>query len=246
MIVHTYPDVIQTARELALSLADDIKKSIQARKAYTLALCGGNSPVYYLSQLAMQSIDWNWVHIFWAHERVVSPDSHHSNFKLAQQYLFDRIMIPHQNIHRIKGELRQMALNDYIQDIQTFFKKRIIFDCVVLGLNIKGYLSPFYAQSPVSDPDSGEVAMVSPHPYKSETQRIGLTLPIVNQARRIVLFVTGQDKSQVLKQFYNAQSGIKRSKSFYPVLNPEALEIYTDIDLKINPAGNRKTGPSGR
>lgn len=231
MIIKRYLDVIQTAREMAISLAEGITKSIQTRKAFTLALCGGNSPIYYLSQLAMLPIDWNWVHIFWVHERIVSPDSHHSNFKLTQQYLFDRIMIPHQNIHRIKGELRQIALDDYILDIQSFFKKQIVFDCVVMGLNSQGYISPFYAQSPCSLPNTQAIAMITDHPYKSDNQRIGLTLPIVNQAKRILIFVTGQDKKKVWKQFHESQIRQKSGKTHYPILNPLTLEVYTDINL---------------
>ena len=45
------------------------------------------------------------VHLFWADERCVPPDSPQSNFALADQWLLRPLAISDHHIHRIRGEL---------------------------------------------------------------------------------------------------------------------------------------------
>ncbi len=230
MIIRTFNDALHTARQMAAQIAEDIQKTIEQRNFFSIAFTGGNSPAYYLSHLAMQSVDWNWVHIFWHNERIVSPDSQHSNYRLIQQYLLDHIMLPHSNIHRIMGELKSKAADDYIQGLNTFFKNNIQFDVALLGLNINGYIAPFYPKSKLLLNRSVNQAEFVENPFKPNSLRLGLSADIINRSKRLFLFVTGSDKRDVLKEFLELMNHPKKNRK-YPKLDTEKLEIFTDIQI---------------
>jgi len=231
MIVRQFNDVFHASQQLAAYIASMIEEVSRKHKVFSLAISGGLSASYYLSHLSHQNIDWNWVHIFWANERMVSPDSQHSNFKMTQQYLFDKIAIPHANIHRIKGELKNSAADDYENELKNFFNKKIELDLTVLGLNENGYFSSLYPDSPAVDESIQDLALLLEHPINGNVKRVSLTLPVINQSKKIILFITGDDKRDMFARFVKEME-IYDKKSIYPRFNREKIEIFTDIDLE--------------
>ena len=76
---------------------------------FTVALSGGSTPRLLYEVLAQpparDQVPWAQVHLFWGDERCVPPDHADSNYRLARETLIDRVAIPLNNVHRIRGEL---------------------------------------------------------------------------------------------------------------------------------------------
>ena len=98
------------------ALADAVARHIVARAAgaiagtgrFTLALAGGSTPRAAYTLLASPAyasrVDWGLVQVIWGDERCVPPSDPRSNYRMAKEALLDRVPIPAQQIHRIRGE----------------------------------------------------------------------------------------------------------------------------------------------
>src|SRR5579864_8966658 len=103
--------------ELAAAAAgawvDEIQSTSQSRKPYCVALSGGRiTEKFFLltaEKAKARKTSFKHVHFFWADERCVPPDNPESNFKLADDLLFQPLGISESQIHRLRGELAPEA-----------------------------------------------------------------------------------------------------------------------------------------
>lgn len=175
--------------------------ALAERDLYTLALSGGSTPAPVYSRLAQRSkearLDWQKIAIFWGDERCVPSDNAQSNFRMAKETLLDNIPIPPDNIFRIMGELNpESAAQDYEGVLNAFFHNRVKrFDTVLLGLGDDGHTASLF---PGTDGLKETQHWVIPniHPY-TNTWRISLTYPAINQSRHIIFLVSGAGKAGV-------------------------------------------------
>ncbi len=124
--VKIYADSKDVVKALSKEIYKLTKSSVQDR--FNILLSGGNTPRELFKKIAKKypdSIKWARVHFWWGDERCVSPDNENSNFKQAQEFLLSQIVIPMENIHRIKGE------NNPDEEAIRLFKnfEKIINDC---------------------------------------------------------------------------------------------------------------------
>src|SRR3954466_10453761 len=80
-------------------------EALDARGVFHLALAGGSTPKRCHELLAERGVDWSRVHVWESDERAVAPDDEESNFLMIRRSLLDRIVIPDENVHRMRGEL---------------------------------------------------------------------------------------------------------------------------------------------
>ena len=102
-----FPTALDLAERLASDLANKIEKAEKDNSPLTLALSGGNTPKLLFSVLAEKyhsSVNWHFVNLFWVDERCVPPNDPESNYGMTYRLLLEKIDIPMQNIHRMKGE----------------------------------------------------------------------------------------------------------------------------------------------
>jgi 6-phosphogluconolactonase len=63
---------------------------------------------------------WRLTHVVWGDERCVPPDDPRSNYRMAKETLLDRVPIPGDQIHRIKGEVDpEQAAADYERELRA-------------------------------------------------------------------------------------------------------------------------------
>jgi 6-phosphogluconolactonase len=107
--VQVYPDANSLARAAAEYFVTLAAEAITARRRFVVALSGGSTPRATYTLLASREfasgVDWSCIHVFWGDERCVPPDHPDSNYSMARGVLLDKIPIPAENIHRIRGEL---------------------------------------------------------------------------------------------------------------------------------------------
>jgi 6-phosphogluconolactonase len=206
-IVKIYASPSELAEKFAEEMADMIARSAKKNKPFTLSLSGGSTPELLftiLSENYAKSIQWKYVHIFWGDERCVAPDNAESNFGMTKRLLLDKIKIPDDNIHRIKGEDDpcKEAMR-YSEEILTFTRKRDglpLFDLILLGLGEDGHTASIFPGHPellFSD----KICDVAYHPVSLQ-KRITMTGKVINNAEALTFLVAGKKKEVVVEKMF--------------------------------------------
>src|SRR5262249_40136326 len=108
--VEVFPDLkaltLAAARRLSL-LANN---AVQDHGVFTVALSGGSTPrmLYHLlatDETIRSNIPWPNVHFFFGDERHVPPAHAESNFRMANEAMFQQLRAEDLHVHRILAEL---------------------------------------------------------------------------------------------------------------------------------------------
>ena len=208
--------VFETPEQLALAAVERfVEYSNELRdmtESFSVALAGGNTPrqVYELLSTARfkNRVEWPQVHFFFGDERCVPPEHPDSNYAMAYEALISRVPIPAKNVHRMLGEgnANENALA-YENELRTFFAGLTWprFDLVLLGMGEDGHTASLFPDSAALKEMSRWV--VATRNEQSRQERITLTVPVLNHARRIMVLVTGKKKAQRLKEVLRPQPG---------------------------------------
>jgi 6-phosphogluconolactonase len=180
-----------TADEAAQRAAEVLAAAIDSARAIHgvahVALSGGSAVKAY-DQLGPMLPDWRDVHLWYGDERVVALDDEDSNHRQATEHLD----APDAIWHPIRPELgAEGAAEAYAQELGD-----TVLDVSLNGMGPDGHtasLFPGFAQL-----EAGGVCVAVHDSPKPPSDRITLTLPKLNQSRRIVLLATGSSKAPML------------------------------------------------
>jgi len=119
-------DEIRLAELAAERVTQLIIQAVAERGTAWVSLAGGTTPRRLYANLAdgrqqwRDRIPWRQVHLFWSDERHVPPDHPDSNYGMAKAALLDRVPVPAQHVHRIRGELpdAREAATAYEQELE--------------------------------------------------------------------------------------------------------------------------------
>jgi len=205
----------------------------RAEGQFSVALSGGSTPRSLYSLLSQnKSLPWDKIYFFFGDERHVPPDSAESNYRMVREALLSKVAIPPANVFRIPGEDAdaKVAAKTYEQTLRQFFKTTSDgfprFDMVLLGMGPDGHTASLFPGIPALQERSRWV--VSDWVEKFKTDRITLTLPVLNNAAAVVFLVSGQDKAATLKEILEG----KQSGELYPskLIKPVNGELIWMID----------------
>ncbi len=187
-------------------------EAVAARGAFSVALAGGSTPRALYQLLADPSapsrhrIPWTSVDAFFGDERAVPPDDPQSNYRMARTALLDRV--PVGSVHRMEGELGAAeAAARYQAELRTHFGDVPVprFDLVLLGLGTDGHTASLFPGSPALL-ESGRWVVAAPGPPPS-TERITLTVPVLEAARTAVFLAAGPDQSEPVRRLVRPGAG---------------------------------------
>jgi 6-phosphogluconolactonase len=217
------------AEELVLIIGEKAKKE----RPYFVALSGGATPSLLFSVLGdhfSKSIPWEYVHFFWGDERCVIPENPESNYGTVRRKLFDKIIIPSFNIHRIKGEVDpDNEAVRYSKEISEFIPKRDglpEFDMIILGLGVDGHTASIFSTNKELL-NSEKVCEVTFHPVTKQ-KRITLTGRVINNADSVVFLVTGKSKACIVEKIINKRESESLSPASYIVPVYGVLRWFID------------------
>jgi len=205
-------DPAALARAAAEAVTTLAAESVAARGAFSLALSGGSTPRALYQLLADPSgpyrdrIPWASVHAFFSDERAVPPDDPQSNYRMARAALLDRV--PVGSVHRMAGELGAAeAAARYQAELRAHFGGVAFpaFDLILLGLGTDGHTASLFPGSPALLERSRWV-VAAPGPPPS-TERITLTVPVLEAARTVLFLVAGPDKSEPVHRLVHPGAG---------------------------------------
>src|SRR3954453_17168827 len=182
------PDPESLARHAARDLVASIHDARAARGSAHVALAGGWTPMRCYELLDGQLADWSGVHLWYSDERCVpfdDPESNHGQVK-------ERLRARGATWHPMPGTLGPSeGAMEYGRELGN-----TILDITHLGMGPDGHTASLFPHHPLLDAH-GVAAGITDSP-KPPPERITLTLPKLNESRRIVLLVTGEGKSEAL------------------------------------------------
>ena len=179
--------------------------SIKEKDYFAVAVSGGNTPIYLYRRMAARKevIPWEKTHLFMVDERFVPYCHPDSNFQMVKITLLNQIPLPAANIHPIPVEeaTPQMAAERYEDELRKFFRtaggRFPEFDLILLGTGEDGHTASLFPGSSGFE-TTNLVAMVPLGGEKHD--RITLTMPVLNQGKNVIFYVSGRNKSGVLKK----------------------------------------------
>ncbi|MFA6054543.1 MAG: 6-phosphogluconolactonase [Thermodesulfovibrionales bacterium] len=233
MKAYILPDleaISHKAAEIFLHLS---KQYISSAGRFVVALSGGTTPKRFYTLLGSDPlrhlIDWSRVHFFWVDERCVPKEDKESNYKLAFDALLSKVPVRTSNIHRIKGEDGpDEAASEYERDMPAFFGTSglPVFDMIVLGMGKDGHTASLFPGSKSLEEKTRLVVPV--YMKKPKSNRVTLTLPVLNNADQIIFLAAGKSKAHIVR---SVLAGDKERKQ-YPagLINPANDKIWWLID----------------
>ncbi|GAA5153933.1 6-phosphogluconolactonase [Microbacterium pseudoresistens] len=173
-----------------------------------VALTGGSMGSSVLEQVAAHpdsvGIDWSLVHFWWGDERFVPADDPDRNAGQARRALLDAIPVPDENVHEMApsdaGIDLDAAAVAYAAELARYGTDEHpwpSFAVCFLGVGPDGHIASLFPdRSEIDVVDRAAVAVRdSPKP---PPERISLTRPVINSAKRVWLVLTGAEKASAL------------------------------------------------
>jgi 6-phosphogluconolactonase len=202
-------NIYADTNELADSFAKLFKKRcdelFKNKENIFIALSGGSTPNLYLGKLAdpqfSGEINWHRIHFFFVDERMVDPLDPGSNYRSIKELFFDKIPIPEENIHRIKGEIvPQLEVRRYGNEIVNNVGKKQNslpeFDWILLGMGSDGHTASIFPNVELKE-EYQKIAAISKKPETGQI-RVTITEDIINNADFVTFIIAGKDKAKTV------------------------------------------------
>jgi 6-phosphogluconolactonase len=231
--------VLDDAQALYVRAAEEIAhfagEAICTHGEFTLCLTGGTTPALTYQLLATRfqlSVDWKEVQFFWGDERCVPPDAPASNFGMANRMMLSKLALRPEQVHRMRGEDEPtQAAQAYERELRTFFhleqpEELPSFNLVLLGLGENAHVASLFPHHPALH-ETARLA-VAAEVEASPSRRISLTMPVINNAERVMFLVSGANKAAAIKDVLEGPADPER----YPaqLVKPRRGEVVWLMD----------------
>lgn len=190
------------------SLADEVitaaKTSLAERGRFVWTVCGGSVGEAY-SIIAKSDIDWKQVFIFFGDDRLIDYDNPYSNYRLIRETLITESPIPVENISGIpwQEQTPELGARTYSRIIAEFFNlsdgEFPVFDLCLNGLGSDGHTASLFPGKAALD-ETEQIAIWSHAGLNPWIDRITLTFPTFNNARKVIIATAGRGKAERVKQ----------------------------------------------
>lgn len=217
-------------------IASHAQTAIEEKNYFTLVLSGGKTPNAIYRKLSTapfgEQINWNRVYIFWGDERCVPPTADESNFGMATRHLLSRIDIPSTNIFNMHGEKHpQNAAMEYEKQLQDFFEQKEgaqpglpAFDLTLLGMGTDGHAASLFPSSPSLEVTDKWIIPITPPTYaRPHTDRLSMTLPLLNNSKHMLMLISGAEKRKILQEIIKNNNEASQK---YPAARLTARESF--------------------
>jgi 6-phosphogluconolactonase len=221
---------------LALKLKEEIEVISRNRDKFFISLSGGSTPKLLFTILAeprfAENIKWHNLHLFWGDERCVPPEDSESNYGMTKKLLLDKIKMPDENIHRIKGEAvpeeEAERYADEIRNTVTIKNNLPIFNCILLGLGEDGHTASLFPEKELQSVEQNICGVaekiITMNSDINVQKRISLTKDTICNAQQVIFLVTGNKKSKVLSDIINE----KPAGENYPASGIKNIHGYSE------------------
>jgi 6-phosphogluconolactonase len=202
--------VLTTPQELFSAAAEEVVRiadqSVKERGRFTIALSGGSTPKSLYNLLATNArttLPWDKMFFFWGDERHVPPGDPESNYRMAADTMLSKVPVPPGNVFRFATENPDAGAvaDNYEKTLRKFFQLAPdavpSFDLILLGMGPDGHTASLFPGTAALH-EKTRLAVAN-WVDKLKTNRLSLTLPVLNAARCVAFLVSGTDKAAVLR-----------------------------------------------
>jgi len=202
------------ARAVAGAWLEEVAAAQRAGKPHCVALSGGRitqkffAEVVALVREGRHAGDPNFrdggtpplpnVHFFWADERCVPPSDAESNFKLADELLFQPLGIAAEKIHCICGELPPAAAAELA--VKDFSAVTAQLDLVLLGMGEDGHVASLFPGEPEAARANLAVFRAITNSPKPPPNRVTLGYGAIAAAMQVWVLASGAGKAAALRE----------------------------------------------
>ncbi|HKD85890.1 MAG TPA: 6-phosphogluconolactonase [Terriglobales bacterium] len=207
MKVEILPDGDSLARRAAAVIAADARQAVAARGRFVMAVSGGKSPWLMLADLANETVPWPNVHVFQIDERIAPAGDPDRNYMHLRASLLEHAPIPPDQIYPMPVESPDIeaAAKEYAHTLEGVAGRPPVLDLAHLGLGPDGHTASLIPGDPVCEVSDRDVALTGVYQGR---QRMTLTYPVINRARRILWLVSGKDKVSAFPKLRAADPSI--------------------------------------
>ena len=202
-IKDTPTDLARTAANIFSMSAN---KCVVGKGQFFVAISGGTTPGLFHRMLVeepyVSEIPWDKIHIFWVDERCVPENDAASNYGASKKDFLNRAPISENHVHPMPGWLSpEDGARKYQKTLMAFFRLKSgqfpIFDLIFLGTGKDGHTaSLFPGQEALDETERLVISVKGGDPHFN---RLTMTLPVLNHARRIIFLVSGKNKAGIVK-----------------------------------------------
>jgi 6-phosphogluconolactonase len=202
-------DKNQLAMDAAARVTQLARDAVSERGRFRVALSGGSTPRALYQLLAdptntyRPQMPWMTTDFFWTDERHVPPQDADSNFRMVNEAMLASVNAPAENIHRVHAEEEQaeIAAEQYETTLREVFGSDSVqvpvFDLILLGIGTEGHTASLFPGSPLLHEKKKWVGAAWVE--KLSTDRISMTLPLLNNGRSVIFLVSGPEKANILR-----------------------------------------------
>lgn len=194
----------------------------QAKRGGSIVLTGGSSVDKAYAHAAGLTPDWSGVTVWWGDERCVAPDDDRSNYKLAKESLLDNLSTPPAAVHRIKGEA---SPEDAARELDAELDGAEL-DFLLLGIGPDGHCASLFPGSPQLDVTDRR-AVSGPPGLEPWVERVTMTMPVLQSAKRIVFIAGGASKADAVARAFGGDVS-REVPSSLTRLADAPVEVYLD------------------
>ncbi len=245
--VRFFSSLEELSYQAAARFAELARLRVAEGKICGVALSGGSTPKRLYELLASSAfsdrIPWEHVHLFQVDERCVPPDHHESNYRMIRESLLSRAPIPESNFHRMVAEQPnpEEAARRYAEELAQVLKPEAgewpRVDLVFLGMGPDGHTASLFPGSPAL---AEQVLWVRVNYLeRPKTNRLTLTLPVLNAAGEIIFLVSGAGKAETLREVLEVTSTPQKFPAQRIRLSNGDLTWYVD-EAAARLLGNRE------
>jgi 6-phosphogluconolactonase len=170
-----------------------IDETLQSRDRCHLMLAGGGTPLPIYRALAKEPLPWGSLELYFGDERCVPPDHVDSNYRAIMQALFPQGQPPEVRVHRLRGEADPV---EAAREYSALLPQRI--DVLLLGMGGDGHTASLFPGSPALTEEERPVMPVIGS--KPPPQRLTVTPPVIQNARRLLVMVEGAGKADAVRR----------------------------------------------
>jgi 6-phosphogluconolactonase len=242
----SFPGPDDLVAAVAAAWLDEIEAANRAGSSHSVALVGGRIiQKFFLStaeKAIARKVSFAGVEFFWADERCVPPDDPESNFKIANDLLFNPLRIAPARIHRLRGELPP---NEAVAEANAEMARVVpvesgqsvpILDLIFLSPGEDGHVASlfqnarFEAQTNAKCNDCFIFVSDSPKP---PPRRISLNYNAIAAARQVWVLASGAGKEDALKRSVNTEGPMSEADtSLGRVIKSRPMtKIFVDIPV---------------
>jgi len=211
----TYPKRTQLFKQLADTVAQQLRHTLATQSHASLAVPGGTTPAPFFAELRRIELDWARVNITLTDERLVDEQHERSNARLLktsllQEHAARANFVPLYTTQGLNTDARlqlgrQSAFAAIRGDLNTDERLQPLkpLSVVVLGMGTDGHIASLFphAEQLATALDPSNTALTSLiHAPAIPEPRVSLTWSLLSSAQHLHLLITGLDKYTVLQQ----------------------------------------------